>query len=286
MKEATLPQGTIRYRDSGHRRAARLRPRPAGQRPSLGGGRRAPVPRLPLHRPRPAAGLALDADETPTPTSRPRASPGWSSISSTRSASIGSPWSATTRAARSASSSRPRRPERVGRLILTNCDAYDNFPPKLFAYFKPAAKIPGALTMLTQSMRIKPLRRTPIAFGVLTKITTARRAARRLARPGDQRPADPRGHEEVHPRHRPEADRAGRPRPGALRLPHPVRLGARGPLVQGRPRRPPRRLDAGRARRPHPGRQDVRLDRPARPARRGDRGLRAGDEARTAVAAA
>ena len=60
-------------------------------------------------------------------------------------------------------------PERVGRLILTNCDAYDNFPPKLFAYFKPAAKIPGALTLMTQSMRIKPLRRTPTAFGLLTK---------------------------------------------------------------------------------------------------------------------
>jgi pimeloyl-ACP methyl ester carboxylesterase len=60
-------------------------------------------------------------------------------------------------------------PERVGRLILTNCDAYDNFPPKLFAYFKPMAKIPGGLTMMTQTMRVKPLRRSPIAFGVLTK---------------------------------------------------------------------------------------------------------------------
>ena len=60
-------------------------------------------------------------------------------------------------------------PERITRLVLTNCDAYDNFPPKLFAYFKPAARIPGALTMLTQTMRVKPLRRSPIAFGVLTK---------------------------------------------------------------------------------------------------------------------
>lgn len=60
-------------------------------------------------------------------------------------------------------------PERISRLILTNCDAYDNFPPKLFAYFKPTARIPGAWTLLAQSMRIKPLRRSPIAFGVLTK---------------------------------------------------------------------------------------------------------------------
>jgi pimeloyl-ACP methyl ester carboxylesterase len=62
-----------------------------------------------------------------------------------------------------------KHPQRVGRLVLTNCDAYDNFPPKLFSYFKPTARIPGAMTVLAQSMRIKPLRRTPLAFGVLTK---------------------------------------------------------------------------------------------------------------------
>ena len=62
-----------------------------------------------------------------------------------------------------------RHPERIGRLVLTNCDAYDNFPPKLFSYLKPAARIPGALTATAQSLRIKPLRRSPIAYGVLTK---------------------------------------------------------------------------------------------------------------------
>jgi pimeloyl-ACP methyl ester carboxylesterase len=62
-----------------------------------------------------------------------------------------------------------KHPQRVGRLVLTNCDAYDNFPPKLFSYLKPTARIPGAMTVLAQSMRIKPLRRTPLAFGVLTK---------------------------------------------------------------------------------------------------------------------
>ena len=61
------------------------------------------------------------------------------------------------------------QPERVGRLILTNCDAYENFPPKLFWYLLAAARVPGAMTVLSQSMRLKPLRRTPVAFGVLTK---------------------------------------------------------------------------------------------------------------------
>ncbi|MGH2955759.1 MAG: alpha/beta fold hydrolase [Solirubrobacterales bacterium] len=62
-----------------------------------------------------------------------------------------------------------KHPERVGRLVLTNCDAYDNFPPKLFSYLKPTARIPGALSAVGQSLRIKPLRRSPLAYGVLTK---------------------------------------------------------------------------------------------------------------------
>jgi pimeloyl-ACP methyl ester carboxylesterase len=60
-------------------------------------------------------------------------------------------------------------PARVGRLILTNCDLYENFPPKLFAYLKPAARVPGVLTGVAQTLRIPLLRRTPFAYGVLTK---------------------------------------------------------------------------------------------------------------------
>ncbi|MBM3667173.1 MAG: alpha/beta fold hydrolase [Actinobacteria bacterium] len=54
-------------------------------------------------------------------------------------------------------------PERVGRLILTNCGLKRDFPPKLFAYFHVVARVPGALNLLAQSMRLKPLRRAPIA---------------------------------------------------------------------------------------------------------------------------
>ena len=61
------------------------------------------------------------------------------------------------------------RPERIGKLVLTSCDYRDNFPPKLFSYFKPAAAIPGAMWLLLQPLRLRPLRRTPIAFGWLTK---------------------------------------------------------------------------------------------------------------------
>jgi pimeloyl-ACP methyl ester carboxylesterase len=61
------------------------------------------------------------------------------------------------------------RPERIGRLVLTSCDYRDNFPPKLFAYFKPAAAIPGLMWLLLQPMRLRLPRRSPIAFGWLTK---------------------------------------------------------------------------------------------------------------------
>jgi pimeloyl-ACP methyl ester carboxylesterase len=61
------------------------------------------------------------------------------------------------------------RPERVGRLVLTSCDYRDNFPPKLFAYFKPVAKVPALLWLIAQPMRFRLPRRSPVAFGWLTK---------------------------------------------------------------------------------------------------------------------
>jgi pimeloyl-ACP methyl ester carboxylesterase len=60
------------------------------------------------------------------------------------------------------------RPERVGALVLTSCDYRDNFPPKPFSYIKLGG-LPGGVWALAQSLRIKPLRRTPIAFGWLSK---------------------------------------------------------------------------------------------------------------------
>jgi len=62
-----------------------------------------------------------------------------------------------------------RHPERVGRLVLTPCDAFDNFPPKMFRYLAWAAKVPGGMAPIVQSMRLRANRRTPIAFGWLTK---------------------------------------------------------------------------------------------------------------------
>jgi pimeloyl-ACP methyl ester carboxylesterase len=60
-------------------------------------------------------------------------------------------------------------PGRVARLVLTPCDAFEVFPPRMFRYLGLVARIPGGMFELAQSMRIRPLRRLPIAFGWLTK---------------------------------------------------------------------------------------------------------------------
>jgi pimeloyl-ACP methyl ester carboxylesterase len=61
-----------------------------------------------------------------------------------------------------------RHPERVGRLVLTNCDAFDNFPPKAFRPLVHAARA-HLLTVALQPVRLRAARRLPIAFGWLGK---------------------------------------------------------------------------------------------------------------------
>jgi len=63
-----------------------------------------------------------------------------------------------------------RRPERVGRLVLTNCDTHDNFPPSLFKLMPPLAKLPGAMTVMGLPFRIAQLRRAAFAPFAKTKI--------------------------------------------------------------------------------------------------------------------
>jgi pimeloyl-ACP methyl ester carboxylesterase len=60
-------------------------------------------------------------------------------------------------------------PERIGRLVLTNCDAFENFLPPAFRPLQLAARVPPLLNGLLQGMRLAPMRRLPIAFGWLIK---------------------------------------------------------------------------------------------------------------------
>ena len=61
-----------------------------------------------------------------------------------------------------------RHPERVGRLVLTNCDAFENFPPKAFRPLVWAARA-HLLTAALQPLRVARLRRLPFAYGLLTR---------------------------------------------------------------------------------------------------------------------
>jgi pimeloyl-ACP methyl ester carboxylesterase len=62
-----------------------------------------------------------------------------------------------------------QNPERIARLVLTPCDAFDNFLPPMFRPLQYLAKVPPVLTALVQPLRLRPLRRLPIGFGWLTK---------------------------------------------------------------------------------------------------------------------
>jgi pimeloyl-ACP methyl ester carboxylesterase len=60
-------------------------------------------------------------------------------------------------------------PQRIGRLALTNCDAFENFLPPAFRPLQWTARVPGMLTAVMQGMRFAPMRRLPNAYGRLIK---------------------------------------------------------------------------------------------------------------------
>lgn len=50
-------------------------------------------------------------------------------------------------------------PERIGRLVLTNCDTHENFPPGIFKAMPPLAKLPGGMAALGAPFRIPAIGR-------------------------------------------------------------------------------------------------------------------------------
>jgi pimeloyl-ACP methyl ester carboxylesterase len=60
--------------------------------------------------------------------------------------------------------------ERVGRLVLVACEAFDNYPPGLPGrMIKCALRIPGGFALLARSLQVRFLRRMPMAIGWMTK---------------------------------------------------------------------------------------------------------------------
>jgi pimeloyl-ACP methyl ester carboxylesterase len=59
------------------------------------------------------------------------------------------------------------RDNRVARLVLTPCDAFEVFPPRPFAYLRPLSYLPGGFAFVGKLLRALPvLGRLPIAYGV------------------------------------------------------------------------------------------------------------------------
>lgn len=47
-----------------------------------------------------------------------------------------------------------RHPDRIGRLVLTNCDTHANFPPGPFKAMPPVAALPGGMALIAAPFRI------------------------------------------------------------------------------------------------------------------------------------
>ncbi|WP_433473690.1 alpha/beta fold hydrolase [Spirillospora sp. CA-142024] len=60
-------------------------------------------------------------------------------------------------------------PARLGRLVLTPCDAFENFLPPWFRPLQYAAWMPGTVYLAVQALRLRSARRLPVALGLLAK---------------------------------------------------------------------------------------------------------------------
>ncbi|MGW6281701.1 alpha/beta fold hydrolase [Kribbella sp. NPDC055071] len=60
-------------------------------------------------------------------------------------------------------------PERIGRVVLTPCDAFEEFFPKPFDQMPRLVRIPGALWLAGRLFQSSAVRRLPNTFGILAK---------------------------------------------------------------------------------------------------------------------
>ncbi|MFL5781835.1 MAG: alpha/beta fold hydrolase [Thermoleophilaceae bacterium] len=68
------------------------------------------------------------------------------------------------------------QPARLGRLVLASCEAFDNCPPGLPGKnMMLLGRIPGGVSAMVHSLRVRPLRRLPLAYGWMSKRVTQER---------------------------------------------------------------------------------------------------------------
>lgn len=62
------------------------------------------------------------------------------------------------------------RDQRIGRLVITSCEAFENFPPGLPGNnLYLSAKMPGGINFAFRSLKFKPMRRMPMTWGRMSK---------------------------------------------------------------------------------------------------------------------
>ena len=59
-------------------------------------------------------------------------------------------------------------PRAAGRLALTNCDCLEEFPPGFFKAMTRMLRVPGVMTALVHSLRLRANQRSPLAYGLLS----------------------------------------------------------------------------------------------------------------------
>jgi pimeloyl-ACP methyl ester carboxylesterase len=72
---------------------------------------------------------------------------------------------------------------RIGRLVLTNCDAFDKFPPPPFGGLVAIGRRPGRLRFAMRTMRPKALRHSMLGYGGLVAKPLDPELTARWARP-------------------------------------------------------------------------------------------------------
>jgi pimeloyl-ACP methyl ester carboxylesterase len=60
--------------------------------------------------------------------------------------------------------------DRVGRLVLTSCEAFDNYPPGMAGSAALlSARVPGGISVMRQTILRRPTRRLPMVYGQMSK---------------------------------------------------------------------------------------------------------------------
>ena len=122
-----------------------------------------------------------------------------------------------------------RHPERIGRLVLTNCDTHENFPPGIFKAMPPIAKLPGGMAVLAAPFRIGALARA--AFRPFARTAIPPELVASWMRAGPQRPRRQARREEGDGRDEQALHAGGGREAARLRAADPARLGAGGQVL-------------------------------------------------------